>query len=104
MTALHYSAKSGHLSCIEHLLRMNNVDINAKDDGGWTAVIWAAEHRHLTTVEFLLQSGANPCLKDNEENSGLHWASFSGSADIAEMFLNAGCDLESPNEHGDRPL
>lgn len=39
-----------------------------------------------------------------EENTGLHWAAFSGSVEIAEIFLNHGCELESPNEHGDRPL
>ena len=39
-----------------------------------------------------------------EENTGLHWASYAGSVDIAELLLNAGCELEAVNEHGDRPL
>ena len=39
-----------------------------------------------------------------EENTGLHWAAFSGSLDISEVFLDMGCELDSPNEHGDRPL
>ena len=39
-----------------------------------------------------------------EDNTCLHWAAYAGSVDIAEMFLDAGCDLEAANEHGDRPL
>lgn len=44
------------------------------------------------------------CCCFQEENTGLHWAAFSGSVEIAELFLDYGCELESPNEHGDRPL
>lgn len=39
-----------------------------------------------------------------EENICLHWAAFSGSADIAELLLNARCDLQAANIHGDSPL
>lgn len=39
-----------------------------------------------------------------EENTSLHWAAYSGSVDICELFLNGGCTLDAPNEHGDRPL
>ena len=42
------------------------------------------------------------CLQ--EENTSLHWAAYSGSVDICEQFLNGGCTLDAPNEHGDRPL
>jgi ankyrin repeat protein len=39
-----------------------------------------------------------------EDNTCLHWAAYAGSVDIAEMCLDAGCELEAANEHGDRPL
>lgn len=39
-----------------------------------------------------------------EENICLHWAAFSGSSDIAELLLNARCDLQAANIHGDSPL
>lgn len=39
-----------------------------------------------------------------EENICLHWASFTGSAEIAEVLLNARCDLHAVNCHGDTPL
>ena len=39
-----------------------------------------------------------------EENTALHWAAFSGSANVSEILLGAGCELDSLNMHGDRPL
>lgn len=39
-----------------------------------------------------------------EENTGLHWAAYAGSVAITEMFLDSGCEFDTPNEHGDRPL
>ncbi|KAH3823928.1 hypothetical protein DPMN_125753 [Dreissena polymorpha] len=39
-----------------------------------------------------------------EENTTMHWAAYSGSVSIIEQLLMAGCDLDSLNMHGDRPL
>jgi len=39
-----------------------------------------------------------------EGNTALHWATFAGSVPIMEVFIEAGCKMDSPNEHGDRPL
>ena len=36
-----------------------------QDEGGWTPVIWAAEHQHVSTVQYLLSRGANPNIRDN---------------------------------------
>ena len=36
-----------------------------QDDGGWTPIIWSAEHRHIDTVKYLVEAGADPNLKDN---------------------------------------
>lgn len=45
-----------------------------------------------------------PPSPPQEENICLHWASFTGSAAIAEVLLNAQCDLHAVNYHGDTPL
>ncbi|KAG7266154.1 hypothetical protein CRUP_012485, partial [Coryphaenoides rupestris] len=37
-------------------------------------------------------------------NTSLHWASFAGSVNIAELVLNAGCSLAAVNVHGDTPI
>uniref|UniRef100_A0A671KN75 Histone-lysine N-methyltransferase EHMT2-like n=1 Tax=Sinocyclocheilus anshuiensis TaxID=1608454 RepID=A0A671KN75_9TELE len=103
-TGLHHAAKLGNLEVVMLLLSTGQVDINAQDSGGWTPIIWAAEHRHIDVIRALLNRGANVTLRDKEMNVCLHWASFSGSAEIAELILNAGCPLSSVNLHGDTPL
>lgn len=35
-----------------------------QDDGGWTAMIWATEYRHVEIVKLLLQSGADINIRD----------------------------------------
>nr|XP_029513854.1 histone-lysine N-methyltransferase EHMT2-like isoform X3 [Oncorhynchus nerka] len=103
-TGLHHAAKLGSLDIVTLLLETGQVDINAQDSGGWTPIIWAAEHKHIKVIRALLHRGADVTLKDKEMNACLHWASFAGCVTIAEMVLNAGCPLSSVNMHGDTPL
>ncbi|KAG7240828.1 hypothetical protein INR49_023402, partial [Caranx melampygus] len=103
-TCLHLAAKSGHYNIVEHLLSTGLININCQDDGGWTAMIWATEYKHVDQVKLLLSKGADINIRDKEENICLHWAAFSGSVEIAELLLNAHCDLQVVNIHGDSPL
>uniref|UniRef100_A0A8C7L8V2 Histone-lysine N-methyltransferase EHMT1-like n=1 Tax=Oncorhynchus kisutch TaxID=8019 RepID=A0A8C7L8V2_ONCKI len=103
-TCLHLAAKIGHYNIVEHLLSTGLIDINCQDDGGWTAMIWATEYKHLNQVKLLLIKGADINIRDKEENICLHWAAFSGSVEIAELLLEAKCDLHAVNIHGDSPL
>uniref|UniRef100_A0A7N8WR85 Euchromatic histone-lysine N-methyltransferase 1b n=1 Tax=Mastacembelus armatus TaxID=205130 RepID=A0A7N8WR85_9TELE len=103
-TCLHLAAKSGHYSIVEHLLSTGLININCQDDGGWTAMIWATEYKHVDQVKLLLSKGADISIRDKEENICLHWAAFSGSVEIAELLLNAHSNLQAVNIHGDSPL
>ncbi|XP_072226460.1 histone-lysine N-methyltransferase EHMT2 isoform X3 [Leuresthes tenuis] len=107
-TGLHHAAKLGSLDIVNMLLETGQVDVNAQvreeDSGGWTPIIWAAEHKHVEVIKSLLNRGADVSINDKELNVCLHWAAYAGSVDIAEMVLNAGCSLSSVNVHGDTPL
>ncbi|XP_073454524.1 histone-lysine N-methyltransferase EHMT2 isoform X2 [Aquarana catesbeiana] len=103
-TCLHHAAKSGNQELLSFLLATGQVNVNAQDNGGWTPIIWAAEHKHIDVIRTLLTRGADVTLQDNEKNICLHWASFTGSAEIAEVLLNAQCDIHAVNFHGDTPL
>lgn len=65
------AAKTGNISLIEDALRWH-IDINAQDMQGNTALILAISSLekykyplYKNTVEFLLDSGANPSIKNN---------------------------------------
>uniref|UniRef100_A0A8C9VE50 Euchromatic histone-lysine N-methyltransferase 1b n=1 Tax=Scleropages formosus TaxID=113540 RepID=A0A8C9VE50_SCLFO len=103
-TCLHLAAKIGHYDIVKHLLDTESIDINCQDDGGWTAMIWATEYKHVDEVKLLLSRGADINIRDKEENICLHWAAFSGCVDIAEILLGSRCDLHAVNIHGDSPL
>ncbi|KAK2830574.1 hypothetical protein Q5P01_018505 [Channa striata] len=103
-TGLHHAAKLGNLEIVSMLLETGQVDVNAQDNGGWTPIIWAAEHKHVEVIQALLNRGADVTINDKELNVCLHWAAYAGNVDIAELVLNAGCFLSSVNMHGDTPL
>ncbi|XP_037549233.1 histone-lysine N-methyltransferase EHMT2 [Nematolebias whitei] len=103
-TGLHHAAKFGNLEIVKMLLETGQVDVNAQDSGGWTPIIWAAEHKHVEVIKTLLNRGADVTINDKELNVCLHWAAYAGNVDIAEMVLNSGCSLSSVNVHGDTPL
>uniref|UniRef100_A0A8C5GSA9 Euchromatic histone-lysine N-methyltransferase 2 n=1 Tax=Gouania willdenowi TaxID=441366 RepID=A0A8C5GSA9_GOUWI len=103
-TGLHHAAKMGNLEIVNMLLETGQVDVNAQDSGGWTPIIWAAEHKHVQVIKSLLNRGADVSISDKELNVCLHWAAYAGNVDIAELVLNAGCSLASANLHGDTPL
>jgi hypothetical protein len=55
--AIHLAAEEGHDDIIE-LLLSNGSNINARDDGGRTALYYATHYERYSTVELLLKAGA----------------------------------------------
>ncbi|XP_047236373.1 histone-lysine N-methyltransferase EHMT1a isoform X2 [Girardinichthys multiradiatus] len=103
-TCLHLAAKLGHYDVVHHLLNKASKYINCQDNGGWTPITWAIEHKHKELVHLFLKKGADVNIRDKEENVCLHWAALSGCDDIAQALLEAGCDLNAISIHGDTPL
>lgn len=68
----------------------------------------ATEHNLLEIVTILLTAGAGPNLRDDEENTPLHWAFITkGHADgaaVAASLIDAGANLDAVNQSGLTPL
>jgi ankyrin repeat protein len=63
------------------LLEDYKVDVEAKNDGGKTALLWAAENGHEAVVKTLLAwNGTDPESKDNDGRTPLLWAARKGQA------------------------
>ncbi|XP_061907047.1 histone-lysine N-methyltransferase EHMT1-like isoform X1 [Entelurus aequoreus] len=103
-TCLHLASKLGHYDIVQHLLSRTSKYINCQDDGGWTPISWAIEHKHIEVFNLLLSKGADVNIRDKEQNVCLHWAALSGCAEVAQALLDTQCDLNASNVHGDLPI
>lgn len=105
MTPLHIAAKEGFVEAVHLFVSdLPHVDVNVQDDGGWTPLVWATEHRRFDVVKLLMAKGADYNIQDEEENIALHWGAYAGDAHICQLFLDAGTDINAVNQHGDTPL
>lgn len=93
------AAKKGDPSAVQRLLACG-VDVNASDENGVTALMWAAGDGHLELVNLLLESGANVNLRDNGGNTALTRAAFLGQDDVVRRLLDYGVNLDATNEYG----
>ncbi|EDV32729.2 uncharacterized protein Dana_GF21998 [Drosophila ananassae] len=113
-TSLHIAAKLGNVEAtqliVESYRASKNITsflsfIDAQDEGGWTAMVWAAELGHTDIVSFLLNQGADPNICDNDNNTVLHWSTLHNDGlDTITVLLQAGADCNVQNVEGDTPL
>jgi ankyrin repeat protein len=62
---LHYAARNGHLPCVRALLRAGAL-VDARTEGGATALHRAAYVGHEEVVRVLLEAGADPMAVDED--------------------------------------
>ncbi|XP_019893462.2 probable serine/threonine-protein kinase DDB_G0282963 [Musca domestica] len=113
-TVLHIAARTGNLEIVQLIVysykASKNISqflsfINAQDDGGWTAMVWAAELGHTDIVSLLLQQGADPNICDNDNNTVLHWAALhNNDLDTISVLLQTGINCNIQNVEGETPL
>ena len=70
-------------------------DVDAANVRGQTALMLACQNADLPTANALLEAGASPNLKDENDRSALAYAVRSGDPNVVRNMLGHGCD---PNE------
>lgn len=77
-----------------------DVDLNARDEMGSTALWWAATKGPVKLVELLLEKGANVDAKDNYGETPLMKACINSKIDIAKLLIEKGADVDARSEMG----
>ena len=101
---LHLASFSGELTTVKMLVKAG-ADVRATDAERDTCLILAACHGHTDTVHYLL------CLPEvdlNHQGTGndtaLHTAVEGEYADVLQVLIDAGADIETRNDEGRSPL
>jgi ankyrin repeat protein len=68
------------------------------------AFVFACAYGRQEVVELLLARGIDPAVRDNQGNTGLHWAAANGYAAIVKQLIDSGAPLEARNALGKRVL
>jgi ankyrin repeat protein len=71
LTPFMYAININSLMVIKIFINKNKVDLNVKDNNGNTPLHIAIQNKSYTTAQFLIKSGSNPRLKNNNNISPL---------------------------------
>jgi ankyrin repeat protein len=83
-TALHYAATNGHVDVIRLLLD-ENAYIDAASPNGTTPLMMAAHYGSPSAVKLLLESGADPMLKNDQGLTAFDFANRASRKDSANI-------------------
>jgi hypothetical protein len=104
---LHAAAYSGNLEMVRILMEYNPADINARDETGWTPLIWASSgynHKDGSVHQLLLEHGADINTQDQYGGTPLYYASFFEALEVVRVLLEHGADVEAKHNNGKTAL
>ena len=81
---------------IRRLLELG-ADINAKDEGGMTALLWASQMDSPSIMKILLDNGADPNVRSDWGYTPMSWVR--GNAELEEMLLSNGYNMDTLQRH-----
>ena len=103
-TPLHWAATFNQSDAVK-LLLVNKANMNLKvQKYGWTPLRLAVIHGHMATAEALLNGGADPNLKDEENIPLLNQAVIRGKKEMVGLLLDKKADLNKKDSEGETAL
>ncbi|MGW0806408.1 ankyrin repeat domain-containing protein [Nonomuraea sp. NPDC002799] len=86
------------------VLLAGGADVNARESGGWTALLWAASNGHAATAKVLIEAGAEADAANDDGDTPLSLAARRGALGVVQTLLEAGADAGKYDGDGDTPL
>ncbi|WP_175857418.1 ankyrin repeat domain-containing protein [Burkholderia anthina] len=97
------AARLGRVDILQALVDAHYpVDTTTRE--GYTAIILAAYRNQPATLDYLLRSGADPCIGDRHGNTALMGALFKGETSIATRLAETRCPIDQTNHAGETAL
>ena len=97
-TSLILAACFGNTDIVRYLVGLPQVDLNHKDNDGYTALYCAAGDNHADVVEVLIDAGADIEAKDDMGRPPLYCACRLGNLAVVKLFVKAGGVRATDNE------
>ena len=95
------AAQGGNTTGVKSLFEQYPALINgAKDRGGSTALIWAADNGHTEICSLLVENGADVNQKNNNGYTALIWAASNGHKEVCSLLIENGADVNQKNNDG----
>lgn len=89
-TPLHVAVQFGHIQTVERLLKAKNLEIDATDQQGMTALHIAISRGYEDVCRYLIDSGASINISTKQGRTCLHLAANAGSTDIVDLVIQSG--------------
>jgi ankyrin repeat protein len=87
-TLIHYAVSSGNVTLIQWLIDTKQIDINAKDHSGETALHRATRQNNREVVELLARNGADLTIKNNDDQRASEIATRMKYNDLVPYLFN----------------
>lgn len=103
-TPLICAAAAGQLLAVQLLIK-RKAKLKSMDEGGMTAIHWAAFNGHVEVVHFLFnQLRSSLALKNSQGRTPLHLATMNSRFPVVEFLVRKSCPLETKCMSGLNPL
>ncbi len=98
-----HAVKTGNYEAVKKYIACG-AEINAKDESGSSALIWAADSNELKILQLLSGYGAEVNARDNQGASALMWAAYKGNNAAVKLLLHSGAVKDLCDFEGHTPL
>lgn len=95
------AAQYGDINTLKELVSKDSSIITSKDKYGFSALHLAATEENTEIINFLVSSGLDINVQNDEGIAPLHIASY---PEIAELFIQLGANIELEDNNGNTPL
>merc|ERR1719411_2359945 len=99
------AAELGDVDQLRDLLATEGaLNIDTRDHGGNTALMWSTTMGHDDCISFLLEEGANTELPDKHHDRPIHIAAANGWGKCIRLLLDGGAQVNAGGFNGRTPI